>query len=91
MPVIKKAIDAGIIVCFAPQTIYGRLDPYVYSPGRKLLEIGVVFCEDMLAETAYVKLGWLLAHYKKDKVKELMTKNLVGEINEKISEKTFLY
>ena len=91
LPVIKKMIDAGIIVCFACQTIYGRLDPFVYSPGRKLQEIGVIFLEDMLPETAYVKLGWLLGHdYHPDKIKDLMKQNLEGEYNPRISEKDFL-
>ena len=61
---IRKCINEGIIICFVPQTIYGRLNPYVYSPSRKLLKSGVLFLEDMLAETAYIKLAWLLGHKK---------------------------
>ena len=92
LPAIKECIRKGIIICFAPQTLYGRLDPYVYSPGRKLADIGVIFIEDMLPETAYAKLGWVLGHTSYPaKVKEMMLENYAGEINKRISEKSFLY
>ncbi len=62
IPKIKQAIKKGLLIYAAPQTLYGRLDPYVYSPGRKLQEAGVVFLNDILPETALVKLGWVLGH-----------------------------
>jgi len=92
LPAIKKAIDSGMTVCFAAQTLYGRLDPYVYATGRKLHDVGVIFLKDMLPETAYVKLGCVLGHEKKpEKVKEMMLQNSAGEFNEKLSDKSFLY
>jgi glutamyl-tRNA(Gln) amidotransferase subunit D len=92
LPSIKSAIKDGMTICFAPQTFYGRLDPYVYAPGRELLEAGVIFLSDILPETAYVKLGWVLGHEKKkDKIKELMLKNIAGEFNSQIQEKSFLF
>ena len=92
LPSIKSAIDSGMTICFAPQTFYGKLDPYVYAPGRELLKAGVIFLEDILPETAYVKLGWVLGHEKNPaKIKELMLKNIAGEFNKTISEKAFLF
>jgi len=92
IPHIKDAIQKGITICFAPQTIYGRLDPYVYSTGRELLEAGVIFLEDILPETAYVKLGCVLGHEKDaKKIKALMLQNIANEFNPKISEDSFLY
>jgi len=92
LPVIKKAINSGIFIGFAPQTIYGRLHPYVYRTARLLQEIGVVYLEDMLAETAYIKLGWVLGHTKKlDEVKKQMLTNIAGELNPKIQPNSFLY
>jgi len=86
-PALKKAIDNGLIICAAPQTIYGRLDPLVYSPGRKLVKLGIIFLEDMLPETAYVKLGWVLGHPAwKNKIKEKMLENFAGEINKRLEE-----
>jgi glutamyl-tRNA(Gln) amidotransferase subunit D len=85
LPKLKKLIHDGFIVCAAPQTIYGRLDPYVYTNGRELLDAGVIFLGDMLAETALVKLGWVLGHYgwKKDVAKKML-ENVAGEINERL-------
>lgn len=95
LPAIKNAIKNGMTVCFAPQTIYGRLNPYVYSPGRKLLKAGVIFLEDILPETAYIKLGWVLGHKNlansKEKIREMMLTNIAGEINKRLSPETFLY
>jgi len=91
LPAIKKAIDNGMIICITTQTLYGRVDPYVYAPGRKLLDAGVLFLEDMLPETAYIKLGWVLGHAKGEEAKKLMMQNIAGEFNPKISQKTFLF
>ncbi|MCK5449419.1 Glu-tRNA(Gln) amidotransferase subunit GatD [Candidatus Pacearchaeota archaeon] len=62
IPKIKKAIQKGITVCATAQTIYGRLNPNVYSSGRELKKTGIIFLEDMLSETALIKLGWVLGH-----------------------------
>src|SRR3989344_1935624 len=83
---LKKHIRAGFVVCAAAQTINGRLDPYVYSNGRELVDAGVIFLEDMLAETALVKLGYVLGHYGwKKSIKDKMLENFAGELNEKLS------
>ena len=85
IPKLKNHIRKGFVVCAAPQTIYGRLDPMVYSNGRELVDAGVIFLEDMLPETAFVKLGYVLGHrgWKKE-VKEKMLSNFAGEINRRI-------
>ena len=85
IPVLRKAIDNGLVICAVPQTIYGRLNPLVYSAGRMLMKTGVIFLEDMLPETAFVKLGWVLGHKDwKVKIKEKMLENFSGEINSRI-------
>jgi len=92
IPSIKKAIDSGMIICFAPQTLYGRLNPNVYAPGRKLLEAGVIFLEDILPETAYVKLGYILAIEKnREKIIKLMQTNIANEFNPRLNEKDFMF
>jgi glutamyl-tRNA(Gln) amidotransferase subunit D len=78
----KKAIKDGIFVGMTSQCLFGRVNMNVYTTGRLLQEAGVVPLEDMLPETALVKLMWVLAHETDlDKVKELMLTNFVGEIN----------
>jgi glutamyl-tRNA(Gln) amidotransferase subunit D len=87
---LKEIQKKGIIVCAVSQCIYGRVDPLVYSNGREILETGVIYLEDMLAETALVKLGWVLGHedWKKNKkiVEEKMLENISGEINKRLDE-----
>jgi len=87
---IKKLSEIqkkGIIICATAQTIYGRLDPLVYSNGRELLDTGIIYLEDMLTETALVKLGWVLAKTtNKIKVKELMLTNISKELNNRLEE-----
>ncbi len=81
---IKKAIDSGTTVAMASQTLYGRVDMNVYSTGRRLLDLGVIPCEDMTAETAYVKLMWALGHTKDQaRLKEIMATNQAGEISDR--------
>ncbi len=57
----------------------------IYSPGRKLLDIGMLGNYlDMTPETAFIKLAWLLSNYPKNKVRELYSTNLVGEISKRL-------
>ena len=89
IPGLKKVIDNRMFVYAAAQTIYGRLDPLVYSPGRKLKEIGVNFLQDILPETALVKLGWVLAHKSwRGSVATVrkMNENIAKEFNPRLGE-----
>jgi len=85
---LKEVQKKGLVICAVPQTIYGRLDPLVYSGGRELLDTGIIYLEDMLSETAFVKLGWVLGHKdwvkNKEKIREKMLENFAGEINKKL-------
>lgn len=84
---LRKAINKGLLIYMVSQTIYGRVDPYVYSSGRKLLKLGVVYLEDMLLETAFVKLGWVLGHkeWRGSVITKIkMLENLSGEFNKRL-------
>ena len=86
---LKKLIKGGMVVCAAPQTLYGRLNSKVYSNGRELEKSGVIFLEDMLPETALIKLSWVLGHRQwrtPGKVKEKRLENISGEFNELLTE-----
>jgi glutamyl-tRNA(Gln) amidotransferase subunit D len=83
--VLKEVVDSGCVVVMTSSCLFGRVNMNVYSKGRDLQEIGVISGEDMLPETAFVKLAWLLGNYEKDEVKKLIGKNLRGEINDKTS------
>jgi len=87
IPKLRDAIKKGMLVYAVSQTIYGRLDPYVYSPGRKLEEIGVVFLKDMLSESAFAKLGWVLAHKTwrgSVATRQKMLENINHEFNDRL-------
>ena len=85
---LKEVIGKGLVVCGAAQTIYGRLDPLVYSTGRELIDTGIIFLEEMLSTTALIKLGWILGHKEwiKDKnlIKEKMLKSFCNEVNKRL-------
>jgi len=85
---LKEIQSKGMVVCATAQTIFGRLDPWVYSNGREIMETGVIYLEDMLSETALVKLGWVLGHEEwkktKDKIKEKMLENFSHEFNKRL-------
>ncbi|MBN1377431.1 Glu-tRNA(Gln) amidotransferase subunit GatD [Candidatus Woesearchaeota archaeon] len=71
-------------VFMTTQAVFGRINMGVYSAGRELQELGVLGnYSTMCTETAYIKLCYLLSNYSKEKAKELMLKNLRGEITER--------
>jgi len=80
-PAIKKLIDSGCVVVMTTQTINGRVHMHVYDKGTDLVNLGVIPGQDMLPNTAFVKLAWLLGNYKTNQAKELIVKNLRGEIS----------
>ena len=80
-PAIKKLVDSGCVVVMATQCLFGGVNMNVYDKGRDLLDLGVIPGKDMLANTALVKLSWLLGNYSREESKKLMTQNIRGEIN----------
>ncbi len=83
---IKRAVEEGVAVVMTSQCLFGRVNMNVYSTGRKLLAAGVIPCEDMLPETALVKLMWVLAQTRDlNEVRKLMLTNIAGEINNRIT------
>jgi len=79
---IRTAIERGVIVAMASQCIWGRVNMNVYTAGRDLVAMGVIPLQDMLAETAFVKLMWILGQTQDlMKAKELLTTNLAYELS----------
>jgi len=90
-PSIRKLVDAGIVVAMTSQCLWGRVNMNVYRTGVELLRMGVIPCEDMLPETALVKLMWCLANASSiDEVKRLMLTNIAGEIKPRTEYKAYL-
>ena len=80
---VAEAISSGVIIGMTSQCLFGRVDYKVYSAGRDLQNLGVVYCEDMMPEVAYVKLGFLLGNYDPKKAKEMLGQNIAGEITKR--------
>ncbi len=80
---LKEVQKKGLIVCGTSQCVFGRVDPLVYSNGRELLDTGIIYLQDMLSETALVKLGWVLGHEGWN-VREKMLENISGELNNRL-------
>ena len=81
-PAIRRAVERDVILAMTSQCIWGRLGMNVYDTGRDLLAMGVVPLEDMLAETALVKLMWVFGQTKKvDEAKQLLKTNIAHEFS----------
>lgn len=77
-----KKLAEKIPVVMSSQTINGRVDMDVYSPGRELQAIGIIGQNSiMMPEVSYIKLAWLLSNYSKEETKELFMKDIAGELN----------
>lgn len=81
---LERAIKKGVHVVMTVQTLWGYVQMYVYETGRRLLELGIIPCANMLPETAYCKLAWVLGRTDDhEKVKEMMLTPIAGEITER--------
>ena len=79
-PALKRAIDAGVTVVMTVQTLWGYVHMNVYDTGRYLLDLGIVPCENMIPEAAYMKLCWTLGQTRDlAKVREMMLTPIANE------------
>jgi len=86
-PSIEEAIENGVIIAMTSQCIWGRVNMNVYTNGRDLIEMGVIPLEDMLPETALVKLMWSLGQTKDiEETKKILKTNIANEISERTVE-----
>jgi len=91
LPRITTLIKNGSVIIMTAQCLFGRVNMRVYSVGRDLIKAGVLSAEDMLPETAYVKLMWVLARSKnKQDIEQLMMTNIAGEIAERTKSNAFI-
>ena len=80
-PALKFAVEQGVHVVMTVQTLWGYAQMYVYDTGRDLLDAGVVPLDNMLPETALMKLGWVIGHTRDHKeVLSMMRKTINHEI-----------
>lgn len=83
-PAIERAVKKGVHIFMTVQTLYGFCHMYVYDTGRDLMAKGIIPAENMLPETAYIKLGWVLGQTDDpEEVKRLMLTPVNDEITKR--------
>jgi glutamyl-tRNA(Gln) amidotransferase subunit D len=81
---LDSAIEHGVILGMTSQCIWGRVNMNIYSNGRELQRRGIIPLEDILPETAFVKMMWCLGQTNdRTKVINLLKKNIAGEYTER--------
>ena len=79
---IRNAIKHDVLVAMTSQCIWGRVNMNVYNQGRDLLALGVIPLEDMLPETAVVKLMWIFGQTQDlEEAKKLLKTNIAREFS----------
>jgi glutamyl-tRNA(Gln) amidotransferase subunit D len=80
-PAIERAIAKGVAIYMTVQTLWGYVHMFVYDTGRDLMAKGIIPAENMLPETAFIKLSWALGQTSDlAKVKEIMLTPINDEI-----------
>ncbi len=83
-PALEYAREKGVSVFMTVQTIWGYVHMFVYDTGRDMMAKGVVPLGNMLPETAYIKLGWVLGQTEDpEEVKKLMLTPMCSDITER--------
>jgi len=83
-PALRRAIGRGVHVVMTVQTLWGYAQMYVYDTGRDLQDLGIVPLDNMLPETALMKLGWVLGHtHEREEVMRLMREPINHEITDR--------
>ena len=82
-PWLQRVTRAEIPIVITSQLLRGKIDLHRYRKQLALEQLGVISGKDMTFECAMVKLMWALTQGKSlRRVREIMEKNLVGEITD---------
>lgn len=84
LPIIEKAFAGGTIVTVCSQCPQGSVILGAYETSNKLKKSGAVSAFDMTTEASVAKLYYLFSkNYSKEKIIQLMERNICGELTEK--------
>jgi len=79
---LSNAVSHKVVVAMASQCVWGRVNMNVYDSGRDLQALGVLPLDDMLAETALVKLMWIFGQTKDpEEAQRLLKTDIAGELS----------
>jgi glutamyl-tRNA(Gln) amidotransferase subunit D len=77
---VRETVKDGLLVAMTSQCLWGRVNMNVYDTGMYLQRAGVIPLEDMLPETALVKMMWCFGQTNnREEATRLMTANLARE------------
>lgn len=83
-PAIERAVKKGVAIYMTLQTLWGYVHMFVYDTGRDLMAKGIIPTENMLPETAFIKLSWALGQTNDlEKVREIMLTPINDEITKR--------
>lgn len=83
-PAIERAHKKGVHMYMSVQTLWGYAHMNVYDTGRDMMARGIVPAWNMIPETAYIKLGWVLGQTDDPaEVKRMMLTPINDEITER--------
>ena len=82
IPAIRSATAKGVPVVICTQCVIGSTQMELYEVGRAALDAGAIPAMDMTAETALVKLMWVLGQTGDlARVSSMMQKAFAGELH----------
>jgi L-asparaginase len=82
MALLERAVQRGITIVNVTQCVQGQVSQGAYATGATLNRIGVIPGNDLTLEAALTKLHYLIATELQDKVGQLMSQPLCGEMSE---------
>ena len=81
---VRETVKNGLLVAMTSQCLWGRVNMNVYDTGIYLQRAGVIPLEDMLPETALVKMMWCFGQTNsREEATRLLTTSLAYEISER--------
>jgi L-asparaginase len=84
-PWLRSVTKEGIPVVIASQMLRGKIDMHLYRKQIFLEQLGIISGNDMTYECVVAKLMWALTQTDKPaKVRDIIEKNIVGELNEAV-------
>ena len=90
-PALERCQKEEIPVVLVVEPLFGYVHLRVYATGRDMLARGVIEGGNMLPESAYTKLMWVLGHTRNvEEVKRLMRTPVAGEISLRETRRGFM-